>query len=106
MTAIRRSHPVIFVNQTQDAYNGLGQLTGEYQSHGGAVDTETTPEVQYGYSDLSSGSRMVSMTYPNGRILHYGYDGNTLDDAIGRVDYLADDDGSGGAGAHLVDYFY
>jgi len=31
-------------------YNGLGQLTSEYQSSSGAVNTATTPRVQYGYS--------------------------------------------------------
>jgi hypothetical protein len=53
----------------QDAYNGLGQLTGEYQSHSGAVNTSTTPQVQYGYSLMSGGanhSRLTSLTYPNG----------------------------------------
>ena len=28
------------------------------------------------------------------------------DDAIGRVDFLADDNGSGGVGSHYVDYSY
>src|SRR5579884_474728 len=32
------------VNQVQDVYNGLGQLTGEYQSHSGAVVQGSTPE--------------------------------------------------------------
>ena len=34
------------VSQVQRAYNGLGQLTAEYQAHGAAVDTATTPKVQ------------------------------------------------------------
>ena len=46
------------------------------------------------------------MTYPNVRILHFGRDDNALYTAIGRVDYLADDNGSGGIGSHLVDYLY
>jgi hypothetical protein len=29
------------VNQVQRAYNGLGQLTQEWQSHSGAVNTGT-----------------------------------------------------------------
>ena len=41
----------------EDIYNGLSQLTGEYQAHSGAVNTSTTPEVQYGYSSLANGSR-------------------------------------------------
>jgi hypothetical protein len=43
------------------------------------------------------------MIYPNGRILHMGYDNNALDTAFGRVDYLADDNGSGAAGSHLAE---
>src|SRR5207245_4900872 len=34
------------VNQVQDAFNGLGQLITEYQSHSGVVNTGTTPKVQ------------------------------------------------------------
>ena len=49
---------------------------------------------------------MTEMIYPDGRILHYGYDNSTLDTAIGRIDYLADDNSSGSAGSHLDDYTY
>src|SRR5207237_8525685 len=35
------------VNQVQRAFNGLGQLITEYQSHSGAVNTSTSPKVQY-----------------------------------------------------------
>jgi RHS repeat-associated protein len=94
------------VNQDQEAYNGFGQLTGEYQSVSGAVNTSSTPEVQYVYSSVATGSLPTEMIYPNGRILHYGYDNNALDAALGRVDYLADDNGSGSAGSHLADYSY
>ena len=94
------------VNQVEDVYNGLGQLANQYQSVSGAVNTSTTPDVRYDYSDPTLGSRLTVMIYPNGRILHYGYDGNALDDAIGRVDYLADDNGSGGIGSHDVNYSY
>jgi YD repeat-containing protein len=60
------------VNQLQRTFNGLGQLTGEYQSHRGAVVPGTTPQVQYGYTEMSGGqnnSRLVSMTYPSGYAL-------------------------------------
>lgn len=99
------------VNRVQDVYNGLGQLTGEYQSHTGDVVTtgpSPTPEVQYAYAGPSSSqnySRLTSMTYPNGRILHDGYNSG-IDDAISRVSFLADDNGSGGIGSHLADYSY
>ena len=62
------------VNQVQRTFNGLGQLTTEYQSHSGAVNTSTTPKVQYAYTEMSGGvnnSRMTSMTYPNGRVITY-----------------------------------
>ena len=35
------------VNQVKREFNGLGQLTKEWQSHSGAVNTSTTPKVQY-----------------------------------------------------------
>ena len=96
------------VNQVQQAYNGLGQLITEYQSHTGAVNTGNTPKVQYAYNEMSGGannSRLVSMTYPGGRVLHYGYNAG-LDDRISRLSFLADDNGSGGIGTHLEDYLY
>jgi hypothetical protein len=40
------------VNQVQGAFNGLGQLTNEYQSHSGALVVGTTPQVQYTYSQM------------------------------------------------------
>ncbi|OWK38391.1 RHS repeat domain-containing protein [Fimbriiglobus ruber] len=43
------------VNQVEDVFNGLGQLTGEYQAVGGAVNTSTTPEVQYTYTEMAGG---------------------------------------------------
>ncbi len=75
------------VNQIEDVYNGLGQLTGEYQSHSGAVNTSTTPEVQYAYVAMSGGannSRLTSMTYPNGYVLDYNY-ASGLDSTISRL---------------------
>jgi RHS repeat-associated protein len=84
------------VNQVQRTYNGLGQLTAEYQSHSGAVNTSTTPEVQYAYSEMSGGanhSRLTSITYPNGYTLSYNY--NTgLDSAISRLSSLSDSTGT------------
>ena len=46
-------------------YNGLAQLTGQYQADEGAVNTSTTPEVQYTYTNPSAGSEVASMAYPN-----------------------------------------
>ncbi|AGA25728.1 RHS repeat-associated core domain-containing protein [Singulisphaera acidiphila] len=98
------------VNQVLRVYNGFGQLITEYQSHSGAVNTSTTPKVQYGYTASyaiygRNFSRLTSMTYPDGRILRYGYTVG-MDDYISRIGYLADDNGSGGVGIHLEDYKY
>ncbi len=94
------------LNQVEDVYNGLGQLTNQYQADGGSVNTSTSPDANYSYGAITTGSRLLQMTYPNGRILHYGYNNSTLDNAIGRVDYLADDNGSGSAGQMLEEYTY
>jgi RHS repeat-associated protein len=84
------------VNQVQRTFNGLGQLTNEYQSHSGAVNTSTTPQVQYAYNLMSGGannSRLTSMTYPNGRVLNYNY--NTgLDSNISRLSSISDTSGT------------
>jgi YD repeat-containing protein len=66
------------VNQVQRDFNGLSQLTSEWQSHAGAV-TGTTPRVQYAYSEMASGanhSRLTSMTYPNGQVITFNYTGS------------------------------
>ncbi|MFO0848770.1 MAG: hypothetical protein U0871_09480 [Gemmataceae bacterium] len=63
------------VNQVQRDFNGLGQLTSEWQSHSGAVGGGT-PRVQYTYTEMAGGanhSRLTSMTYPNGRVVNYVY---------------------------------
>jgi RHS repeat-associated protein len=84
------------VNQVEDTFNGLGQLTNEYQSVSGAVNTNTTPDVQYAYTEMSGGqnnSRLTSMTYPNGYQLNFNY--NTgLDSNISRSSYISDTTGT------------
>jgi RHS repeat-associated protein len=95
------------VNQVQDAYNGLGQLIGEYQEQGGAVNTSTSPEVQYVYTEMSGGqnnSRPTQMIYPNGRKLDYVYNSG-LDSSISRLSALADDN-NGNPGTTLQGYSY
>jgi RHS repeat-associated protein len=82
------------VNQVEQIYNGLGQLITEYQSHAGAVNTSTTPSVQYAYSFVATSggpnhSRLVSMTYPNGRVLNYNYNSG-VDDRISRLSSISD----------------
>jgi hypothetical protein len=80
------------VNQVQDGFNGLGQLTVEYQAHSGAVNTGTSPKVQYAYTEMAGGannSRQTSLTYPNGRVLGYTY-ASGIDTAISRLSSITD----------------
>jgi RHS repeat-associated protein len=80
------------VNQVQGAFNGLGQLTTEYQAHSGVVNTGTTPKVQYAYSEMSGGanhSRQTSMTYPNARVITFNYNSG-LDSGISRLSSISD----------------
>jgi len=79
------------VNEVRRDYNGLGQLVREWQSHAGSVDVATTQFVQYTYTEALSGnhSRLVSMTYPSGYEVSYGY-GSGVNDAISRLTTVAD----------------
>ena len=66
------------VNQIQREFNGLGQMITEYQSHSGAVNTSTTPKVQYAYSEMASGANHSRLTEhhvsrrPHGLTYNYG----------------------------------
>ncbi len=60
----------IIRNEVQRDFNGFGQMTAEYQSHSQHLQHA---QVQYSYSNDAK-SRLISMTYPNGCILHYEYD--------------------------------
>ena len=95
------------VNQIQRGYNGLGQLTIEYQEHAGQVNTGSSLKVQYAYSLMANGanhSRLTQIVYPNGRTLDYVYNAG-LDDSISRLSLIADDN-SGTPGTHLEEYSY
>lgn len=106
---------LIEVNQLQRVYNGLGQLTREYQAVSGAVNTGSTPYVEYTYSntegDTVNHSRLKSIKYPNGRIVRYEYGatgyvlGSDVNDSISRLSFLADDS-SGSIGTYLEFYEY
>ncbi len=80
--------------QVLSQYNDFGQLTAQYQAHGGAVNVSTTPNVEYAYADGSANTiRLISLTYPNGRVLTYNY-GTTdgINDVSSRIEALVDDD--------------
>ena len=74
----------------------------EYQSHSGAVNTGTTPNVKYAYADGTSGTiRPASMTYPSGRVLNLSYGpSEAMNDRLNRIESLIDNDGT----THLADY--
>jgi RHS repeat-associated protein len=95
------------VNQVKRQYNGLRQLTTEYQAAAGAVDPATSPKVQYVYNELANGtnnSRLVNVTYPGtgttAKTVTYNY-APGLDDGISRVTSLSDN-----AGVTLEKYHY
>lgn len=79
-------------NQVQWAYNDFSQMTTSYQSHSGAVNTGTSPKVQYGYADGSNNTlRPTSLTYPDGRVLTYDYGtAGGMDDKASRVSGIKD----------------
>ena len=92
------------VNDVQRAYNSFSQLTIEYQSHSGAVNVSTTPDVQYAYADGSANTiRPASLTYPDRRVVNhdYGTSGGT-GDATSRIESLIDADSV----THLASYSY
>ncbi len=76
------------VNQVLRQYNGLGQLTAEFQANSGAVDTSTTPAVYYTYTEMAGGannSRLTEMSY--GWFVDYNYGSSgSVDDRISRMD--------------------
>jgi RHS repeat-associated protein len=84
------------VNQVRRAYNGLGQLTTEWQAHSGTVNTSTTPAVGYTYSEMPSGanhSRLTAVTYPSGYTVNSTY-ASGLDASISRLSALTDTTGT------------
>ena len=67
---------------THTGYNDFAQLTQSYQAHSGAVNTGTTPQVQFSYADgLANTIRITGMTNPDGRnvVDDYGAAGNMND---------------------------
>ena len=91
------------VNECQMTYNSFMQLIADYQNHSGAVNTSTTPKVQYDYANGSANTiRPVTLTYPNGRVITYDYGtADGINDAASRIASLIDDDDT-----HLVDYSF
>jgi hypothetical protein len=83
------------VNQVKREFNGLGQLTSEWQDHAGAVSGSSL-RVQYAYTEMASSanhSRLTSVTYPNGKVLTYYYSSG-LNSNISRLSSLSDTSGT------------
>ena len=73
------------VNEVQNAFNDFAQLETQYQEHTGAVNTGTTPKVEYAYEDGSANTiRPTTMTYPAGQVLEDLYD-DTDADNLSRI---------------------
>ncbi len=81
------------VNEVENVYNDFWQLQQQYQEHSGAVNTSTSPSVQYAYEDGSANTvRPREITYPHGNTVGLGY-GTTggADDLLSRIDSIAKD---------------
>jgi len=92
------------VNEVELGYYDLALPAAEYQEHGSAVNTSTSPSVGYTYSGGSNNTnRPLTLVYPDGRELGFSYGSSgSPGDALSRVAALVDDDGS----THLADYSY
>jgi RHS repeat-associated protein len=103
ITSYNASSGGSIVNQVQRAFNGLGQMITEWQAHAGAVNTGTSPKVQYAYSEMASGanhSRLTSITYPSGYVLTHNY-ASGLNIDISRLSSLSDTSGTVESYDHL-----
>jgi hypothetical protein len=89
------------VNEILRQYNTFSQLFAEYQEHGGAVNTATSPKVQYAFaSGAANYVRPTATIYPNGRQLNYDYgSAGSAADNLSRVASLIDSNGT----LHLAD---
>ncbi len=84
------------LNQVQRQYNGLGQQTGEWQQHYGAVNTNNRPDIVYSYNEMANGqnnSRLLGIEDPDGYQVNYNYNSG-LDSNISRLSSLSDSSGT------------
>ncbi|NNJ26204.1 hypothetical protein LzC2_22850 [Planctomycetes bacterium LzC2] len=86
MTCFDAPYGGFHVNEVTREHDEWNRLTAEFQEHAGPVGA-STPSVGYAYEDGAANTlRPTSLTYPNGRVLAYGY-GTTgsTDDVADRV---------------------
>lgn len=89
------------VNQIENYYNSIQQLVTQFQEHNGAVNTSTSPQVDYSFADGTNNTvRPTGLVYPNGRVLSYLYAGDG--DPLSRISSYLDVAG----GTTLVQYAY
>ena len=86
------------VNQVAYTYDSWGNVASSREAHDGAVG-QNTPEVDYAYDDGAGEGdeakyvRLTSVTYPNGGVVTYHYDGaDGLDDILSRLSRIADEE--------------
>jgi RHS repeat-associated protein len=73
------------INQVEYTYDGFGQMTSDGQGTG---------TVEYAY-DPANDDRLTSITYPDGRVINYNYDGSSgLDSVLSRINSVSDSSGS------------
>ena len=97
------------VNEVVYEYDDFGALAKEYQEHEGAKDGSTL-SVAYAYDMTVSGGeytkayRLKSVTYPNGRLVHYTYGSSgSRAEVLSRLDAIQDNSG-GDPGDTLAAY--
>ena len=88
------------VNDVLLTFNTYSQLAIDYRSHSGAVNTSTTPNLQYAYANGSANTvRRTQSRYPtDSRVVPLGYGASrSMPDALSRLDAIGDFVGSGTA---------
>ena len=85
------------VNQVEDAYDGWGNLTKEWQAPSGAVNPSAAPTVEYDYTAASGGVaaylRSGNVIYPHARQIDYNYTG-AVDSVMSRLSSITEQNGT------------
>ncbi len=98
-------------NQIKYTFNSTGLVSKSTQDHSGPVGG-SEPSVQYAY-DLSAssnvyndGPRLETITYPDGRVVHYGYDNAAQGTFRDRSSLVAEMRDTNSSGQQLATYQY
>ena len=99
-------------NELQYEVNDFSQVTTSYQSHEGAVNTSTSPKVQYTYDTTTSTSvfsrqhRLEKVTYPDGMVVFNDYDTANADYPSNRLSRVRKLRETNSTGTELAIYDY